>query len=74
MGIFFAGNHLSGKHLDYYLDEYSFRFNRRNSKACGMLFYRLLQQAVVSGPLSFKEIVNGKGKRQSDLLLGQRNG
>jgi len=65
---------VSGKHLDYYLDEYSFRFNRRNSKARGMLFYRLLQQAVVSGPLSFKEIVNGKGKRQSDLLLGQRNG
>ncbi len=65
---------VSGKHLDYYLDEYSFRFNRRKSKARGMLFYRLLQQAVVSGPLSFKEIVNGKGKHQSDLLLGQRNG
>lgn len=65
---------VSGKHLDYYLDEYTFRFNRRTSNARGMLFYRLFQQAVVSGPLSFKEIVNGKGKCQNDLLLGQRNG
>ncbi len=34
------------EHLDYYLDEYTFRFNRRASKARGMLFYRLLEQAV----------------------------
>jgi len=33
-------------HLDYYLDEYTFRFNRRRSKSRGKLFYRLLQQAV----------------------------
>lgn len=51
---------VSGKHLDYYLDEYSFRFNRRNSNARGMLFYRLLQQAVATGPFSYKEIVHGK--------------
>ncbi len=51
---------VSGKHLDYYLDEYTFRFNRRKSKARGMLFYRLLQQAVASGPSSFNEIVRGK--------------
>jgi transposase-like protein len=51
---------VSGKHLDYYLDEYSFRFNRRNSNARGMLFYRLLQQAVATDPFSFKEIVHGK--------------
>lgn len=49
----------SGKHLDYYLDEYTFRFNRRASDARGMLFYRLLQQAVSTGPFSYKEIVNG---------------
>ena len=28
-------------HLDHYLDEFSFRFNRRKSCSCGMLFYRL---------------------------------
>jgi len=32
---------VSGKHLDYYLDEYTFRFNRRMSRSRGMLFYRL---------------------------------
>ena len=36
----------SDKHLPYYLDEYTFRFNRRTSKSRGLLFYRLLQQAV----------------------------
>jgi transposase-like protein len=39
---------VSSHHLDYFLDEFTFRFNRRNSKARGMLFYRLLQQAVVN--------------------------
>jgi transposase-like protein len=34
------------KNLDYYLDEFTFRFNRRTSRSRGMLFYRLLQQAV----------------------------
>ncbi|MBF0395299.1 MAG: hypothetical protein HQK78_00840 [Desulfobacterales bacterium] len=37
---------VSHDHMDYYPDEYTFRFNRRKSKARGMLFYRLLQQAV----------------------------
>lgn len=46
------------KHLDYYLDEYTFRFNRRTSRARGLLFYRLLSQAVSTAPFSYKEIVN----------------
>jgi transposase-like protein len=48
----------SAKHLDYYLDEYTFRFNRRTSNARGMLFYRLLQRAVATGPFPYKEIVH----------------
>jgi transposase-like protein len=39
-------HHVSTEHLAYYLDEYAFRFNRRTSKAPGMLFYRLLEQAI----------------------------
>jgi len=31
--------------LPYYLDEFTFRFNRRGSRARGLLFYRLLEQA-----------------------------
>ena len=36
--------------LPYYLDEYTFRFNRRNAKSRGLLFYRLLEQAVATDP------------------------
>lgn len=32
--------------LPYYLDEFTFRFNRRTSKSRGKLFFRLIQQAV----------------------------
>lgn len=48
---------VSGKHLEYYLDEYTFRFNRRTSRSRGMLFYRLMQQAVMTPPLPYKQIV-----------------
>ena len=40
------GTHQGGvqaAHLDYYLDEFTFRFNRRGSRARGLLFYRLFQ-------------------------------
>lgn len=46
---------VTDKHLDYYLDEYTFRFNRRGSRARGLLFHRLLQQAVAVVPISYKE-------------------
>jgi transposase-like protein len=48
---------VSQKHLEYYLDEYTFRFNRRSSRSRGMLFYRLMQQAVVTPPLPYHQIV-----------------
>ena len=43
-------HHVSLEQLPYYLDEYAFRFNRRTATARGMLFYRLLQQAVATDP------------------------
>jgi transposase-like protein len=46
------------RHLDDYLDEFAFRFNRRNSKDRGMLFYRLAQQALAIGPATYRSIVN----------------
>jgi transposase-like protein len=53
-------------HLQAYLDEFTFRFNRRRSRARGMLFYRLLQQAVETAPTSFKElVVNPKPRVQN---------
>ena len=43
--------------LDYYLDEFVFRFNRRQSLSRGMLFYRLLEQAVVTDPVTYQDVV-----------------
>lgn len=48
---------VSSKHLAYFLDEYTFRFNRRKSKSRGMLFYRLLQQAVQIRAVTYKDLV-----------------
>jgi transposase-like protein len=50
----------SPSHLDYYLDEFVFRFNRRTSKSRGLLFYRLLQQAVHVSPLMDRDIRGGR--------------
>ncbi len=46
-------------HLAYYLDEFTFRFNRRSSGSRGKLFYRLVQQAVEAGPVRGSRIVGG---------------
>ena len=46
------------EHLDAYLDEFVFRFNRRSSASRGLLFYRLLQQAVVTDPVTYRDIVD----------------
>lgn len=43
------------KLLDYYLDEFTFRFNRRPSKSQGKLFFRLAQQAVAIYPIPYRE-------------------
>jgi len=43
-------------HLDYYLDEFTFRFNRRTSGSRGKLFYRLVQQAMILDPVPAKLI------------------
>ena len=48
---------VSDKHLDYYLDEFTFRFNRRHSRARGLLFYRLVQQAAQVAPVPYRQIV-----------------
>ncbi len=49
---------VSQKHLDYHLDEFTFRFNRRRSKSRGKLFFRLAQQAMVANPVPYDRIVH----------------
>lgn len=46
-------------HLDYYLDEFTFRFNRRTSRSRGKLFYRLVQQAAAIEPTLMRDILGG---------------
>ena len=48
---------VSHEHLDYYLDEFVFRFNRRSSRSRGKLFYRLVQQAVAVEPTPYRSIL-----------------
>lgn len=54
---------VSAKHLEYYLDEYTFRFNRRSSRSRGMLFYRLVQQAVTTSASPYRQIVSANHNR-----------
>lgn len=56
------GTHQGAVHphqLDYYLDEFTFRFNRRRSASRGKLFFRLLEQAVQVGPVTYDAIIQG---------------
>jgi transposase-like protein len=48
---------IGSDHLDYYLDEFTFRFNRRKSASRGKLFYRLTQQAVRVEPAPFSTLI-----------------
>ena len=50
-------NYTSPEQLNYYLNEYAFRYNRRKSKSRGYLFYVLLKQAVLHAPVYEIELV-----------------
>lgn len=49
---------ISQKHLEYYLEEFAFRFNRKLSNHRGKLFYRLMQQSIDCSPSTYKQIIN----------------
>lgn len=59
------------QHLPYYLDEFTFRFNRRTSRSRGLLFYRLMQQAARMAPVTFRGLVGGS--RQGSAATGGVN-
>jgi len=51
-------------HLQSYLNEFAFRFNRRRSRSRGMVFYRVLELAVAHTPVRYRELVaNPQPKR-----------
>lgn len=51
---------VESKHLQRYLDEYAFRFNRRRSEHVGKLFHRLIEQIVLHPPETYSEITRAK--------------
>ncbi len=51
---------VSEKYMQAYLDEYTFRFNRRKSAQRGLLFYRLLECAMLVGPTTLDDLINRK--------------
>lgn len=72
----FLGTHqgsFAPAHLQSYLEEYTFRFNRRTSRSRGLVFRRLLEQAVITGPITESDVAHGydwshspqKGTRRS---------
>ena len=58
---------VSEKHWAYYLDEFTFRFNRRRSRARGLLFYRLLQNAVQVDPVPYRQLVGGSSRSDHNM-------
>ena len=52
-------------HVQAYLNEFAFRFNRRTSRARGMLFYRLLEQSVAMHPITFQDLVANPSPRKT---------
>ena len=68
------GTHQGGiqrQHLDYYLDEFTFRFNRRRSNARGLSFHRLAEQAVAVGPAPYRAIIGKPAEPGKSAGSGQ---
>jgi len=53
-------SYLNKNKLEYYLDEYVFRYNRRTSKSRGLLFLRIIEQGVSAKPISYENIIKEK--------------
>jgi transposase-like protein len=61
---------VSPEHMDFYLDEFTFRFNRRNSASRGKLFYRCLQQAMHVEPVPYNKIIRHVRGRKPQQVGG----
>ena len=51
-------------HLASYLNEFVFRFNRRRSRSRGMVFYRVLELAMVHGPVRYQDLIATRRPRR----------
>lgn len=56
-------NFTTPQNLGFYLDEFAFRYNRRNSNSRGLLFYTLLKQAILHDPIKDEVLINPMNTR-----------
>jgi transposase-like protein len=62
---------ISHQYLEYYLDEFVFRFNRRKSASRGKLFFRLVEQSLMTPPAPYQKIVRpGKSPKPQPVGVG----
>ena len=61
-------------HLVSYLDEFVFRFNRRNSRSRGMVFYRVLELAVAHEPMRYQDLIASQRPKKVPPVPPQRRG
>lgn len=64
------GTHQGGvgdAQLDFYLEEFAFRFNRRTSRSRGLLFYRLIEQALATSPVTYRDMATGERGRKHKM-------
>lgn len=62
------------RHVDYYLDEFTFRFNRCKSLSRGRLFYRLIQHSAVAPPVTYANIRDNRHLPQKMGKAAKLNG
>ena len=65
-------NFVSSGRLQSYLDEYTFRYNRRKSKSRGLLFHRIIQQAMKHEPVKNKIILESKDSLGLSVESGKK--
>lgn len=53
-------NYASQERLQKYLDEFTFRYNRRKSNSRGLLFHRIIEQAMIQEPILSKNVLKNK--------------
>ena len=61
------------EHLDAYLNEFTFRFNRRGSRRRGLLFYRLLEQAILADPITYRSLIANPHRGRPRPTLPKRS-
>jgi len=55
-------------HVQSYLEEFTFRFNRRTSRSRGLVFRRLLEQMVATAPITDANVTHGYDWSEHNML------